>query len=72
VRPEYPRYAQLNNIVGTVEVELTVGIAGEVEDVRIIKSPHPSLTKAVEQAVRQWKFPAQGEKYLEQQSFPFR
>jgi periplasmic protein TonB len=72
VHPEIPRYAQRNNIVGTVVVELSVGLAGEVEEAKIISSPHPSLSKAVEQAVLQWEFQPPSERYRETRSFSFR
>lgn len=53
--PVYPEIAQRMNIKGTVQLELTVGRDGAVEDVRVIGG-HPMLTAAMVKAVRGWQY----------------
>ena len=76
VQPEYPVYARRNNIRGTVTVEALVDEAGKLEDIKVLSSPHSSLTNAVIRAVRQWQFPistkeGKAEKYSPVLSFTF-
>jgi hypothetical protein len=55
VKPEYPRGAQVARVGANVILELIVGLDGEVEAVRIIKSIPGFDDKAIE-AVRKWKY----------------
>lgn len=53
--PEMPRAAFTQKIEGTVSVEITFDEKGDVEDVKLLSSPHEVLTEAVMNAVKQWK-----------------
>lgn len=53
--PELPRAALTQKLEGTVSVEITFDEKGEVEDVKLLSSPHEVLTEAVMNAVKQWK-----------------
>ena len=57
VAPKYPRSAQRRNLTGWVEVEFTVDIDGNVQNVAVINS-EPGLTfvNAAVKAVEKWKF----------------
>ncbi len=56
VEPEYPMRARERGIVGKVWVELEVQPNGSVDQVRILDSPHPLLSRATERAVRKWRY----------------
>ena len=71
VPPEYPSYARRNHIFGEVAVELSISETGQLEDIKILKSAHSSLSNSVAKAVRQWEFVARGEKYSVTHSFVF-
>jgi TonB family protein len=71
VPPEYPSYARRNHIFGEVAVELSISETGQLEDIKILKSAHSSLSNSVAKAVRQWQFVARGEKYSVTHSFVF-
>jgi protein TonB len=64
--PEYPRAALKDNVLkGVVVYQCNVDEKGNVTDVRIISADPPRyFDKAVINAVRQWKFTAEGEKYI--------
>jgi TonB family protein len=53
--PQYPREAQAAGIEGVVLVELLIDEAGQVADVRVLRSI-PLLDDAALQAVREWRF----------------
>ena len=53
--PEYPEMARRMKLQGVVEVEATIGEAGDVENVKTIKG-NPLLTGAAKRALKQWKF----------------
>ena len=72
VSPEYPRHAERNYIRGLVVVRMTISATGALEDLKVIQSPHPSLSGAVERAVRQWEFPPSDGKYLAEYATHFR
>lgn len=55
VAPVYPALAKSARTEGVVELELTVGSNGSVENVSVIKGV-PLITDAAIQAVRQWKY----------------
>ncbi|WOB06873.1 energy transducer TonB [Piscinibacter gummiphilus] len=71
VPPEHPSYARRNHIFGEVSVELSISETGQLEDIKILKSAHSSLSNSVAKAVRQWQFMARGEKYSVTHSFVF-
>jgi protein TonB len=55
VEPEYPAFAVANRIKGTVILEATVNQAGEVIDVRVLRSIN-FLDEAAIKAVKQWRY----------------
>ena len=55
VQPEYPALARSARVQGTVEVELTIGPGGDVEQARVVRS-NPVLDDAAVSAVRRWKY----------------
>jgi TonB family protein len=55
VRPVYPQIAQSARVQGTVLIEATIGVRGDVTDTKILKSS-PLLDAAALDAVRQWQF----------------
>jgi TonB family protein len=56
VNPIYPEEAKKQKIQGTVVLDAVLDTEGKVLDVRIIDDPHPSLSSAAAEAVRQWTF----------------
>lgn len=60
--PAMPRAALAQKIEGTVTVEITFDEKGDVEDVKVVTSPHEILTEAVLSAVKQWKMEPRLEK----------
>ena len=55
VAPEYPRFARINNIEGTVVIAATIDTDGKVTYPRVVKS-FPMLDRAALDAVQQWQF----------------
>jgi protein TonB len=55
VRPDYPEIARRARIEGVVIIEATIGVSGEVQSARVLRSI-PLLDQAATDAVRQWKF----------------
>jgi protein TonB len=55
VQPIYPPLAQMAHVEGVVVLEAIIGTAGEVEDVRVLRSV-PLLDQAALDAVRQWRY----------------
>jgi len=55
VKPAYPAEARAAGVQGVVIVEILVDPAGEVHDVRVLRSI-PILDEAALDAVRQWRF----------------
>jgi TonB family protein len=55
VNPEYPADAQANKVQGVVILEAKIDAAGNVEDVRVMRSI-PMLDEAAVAAVKQWQF----------------
>ena len=54
-RPTYPTIAKESRTTGIVELEIVIGVRGDVEQVRITKSV-PLLDQAAIAAVRRWKY----------------
>jgi len=57
VDPVYPPLAQKMNLQGVVRVEITIGSDGAVKFVKALGG-NPVLSQAVEDAVKQWKYPS--------------
>ncbi len=56
VAPIYPPLAAKIRAQGDVVLQCVTDIYGNVVNVKVLSSPHPLLTKAAIDAVRQWKF----------------
>ena len=56
VAPVYPPLAAKIRVQGDVVLQCVTDIYGNVVSVKVLSSPHPLLTKAAIDAVRQWKF----------------
>ena len=56
VEPEYPRLAVAANITGVVILEATVGEAGAVTNVRVLRSVHPLIDAEAIRALNQWRY----------------
>jgi protein TonB len=54
-KPPYPHLAKQSRVQGVVIVEVTVGEAGQIEDVAVIEG-HPLLIDAAVESVRHWKY----------------
>ena len=52
----YPDAARARGIGGNLVVEFIIGRNGRVESIRIIKSPHSSISSAARSTVRTWRF----------------
>jgi protein TonB len=55
VNPLYPPIAQTARVQGTVIIEATIGVDGNVTDTRVLRSV-PLLDQAALDAVKQWQF----------------
>ena len=56
VEPEYPDAARRAHIQGVVILDAVITSAGDVEEVRVLKSVNPLLDDAAARAVRQWTY----------------
>ncbi|PWT81402.1 MAG: hypothetical protein C5B57_10490 [Blastocatellia bacterium] len=56
VEPEYPDVAAQAHLTGLVILEATVSADGCVETVKVLRSRHPLLDRASEQALMQWRY----------------
>jgi protein TonB len=56
VEPVYPDVAALAHLSGIVILEALVGTDGCVESVKVLRSRHPLLDKASEEALLQWRY----------------
>lgn len=56
VRPVYPASAIQAGAHGTVQLESRIGTDGQVEEVKVVSTPHADLASAAVDAVRQWLF----------------
>jgi TonB family protein len=54
--PVYPEDAKKQKISGSVLLEVVIDREGRILDVRIVDDPHPSLSSAAAECVRQWVF----------------
>jgi TonB family protein len=55
VTPEYPAEAKEDRAQGLVIVAVQFDAEGNLFKDRVVESPHPAITRAVEQALAQWK-----------------
>ncbi len=53
--PEYSAMAKQMHIQGDVEVEVKIGEAGEVAEVKVVMG-NPMLSATVVKAIKEWKF----------------
>lgn len=56
VDPVYPEAARRARLEGTLILEAVITAAGDVQDVRVLKSVNPLLDASAAQAVRQWRY----------------
>jgi protein TonB len=56
VDPEYTAEAKEARVEGQVVLDLTVGAAGNVKEVKVVERLSHGLTESAVDAVRQWKF----------------
>lgn len=56
VIPDYPLTCKQDNIGGKVILHISIDKQGNVTNVKILNSPHPDLSRAVTDAIQQWKF----------------
>ncbi len=56
VKPTYPIELRKSGNQGDVQVAFTITAEGDVRDVRIVESAHPTLERAVVEAVGQWRY----------------
>jgi TonB family protein len=54
-RPVYPRVAIAARVEGVVEIDVVIGVTGNVEQARVVR-PVPMLDEAAVDAVRRWKY----------------
>jgi protein TonB len=55
VKPNYPELAKLSRTEGVVAMNILIGKDGKVNKVDIVSGP-PLLTRAAQEAVKQWKY----------------
>ncbi len=59
--PAYPEVAKRMRLVGTVKVQIVIGVDGRIKDKTFIGG-HPVLVSAVEETLKNWKYaPSSGE-----------
>ena len=59
--PAYPEVARRMRLTGAVKVEVVIGADGRIKEKNVIGG-HPVLVRAVEDALKNWKYaPASGE-----------
>jgi TonB family protein len=56
VNPVYPAYLQQAGVTGDVSLDARIGLDGRIAAVDVVRSPHPDLSAAALDAVRQWDF----------------
>jgi protein TonB len=55
-RPDYPEFARMAGLEGTVMVKVFVGVEGTVLDAQLVQSVHPLLDNAALAAARRCRF----------------
>jgi periplasmic protein TonB len=56
VPPSYTATTRRIRLHGTPIFEATITATGDVENIRVIRSAHPDVDKAIVAALEQWKF----------------
>jgi TonB family protein len=56
MKPVYPEHLGRAGVAGIVTMQARIGTDGNIEDVRVISTPHVDLEHAAVEAVRQWQF----------------
>ena len=56
VLPEFPKQAKDLNVKGVAVVEVQLNARSEISSILIIQSPHPSVNRALTEAVSKWLF----------------
>lgn len=56
VNPQYPQQLAAQKIGGVVVLQATIGADGDVHEVKVVRDPHPDLSAAAVEAVRQWQY----------------
>jgi protein TonB len=56
VEPIYPDVASMAQLTGLVILEATVGTDGCVDSVKVLRSRHPLLDRAAQDALMQWRY----------------
>jgi protein TonB len=56
VEPTYPEVAALAQLAGMVILEATVNTDGCVQSVKLLRSRHPLLDKAAQEALMRWQY----------------
>ncbi len=54
--PVYPPEARAKKIEGAVVIDATIGKDGGIKDLRVVKTPDPSLAESALKAVRTWRY----------------
>ncbi|WP_180839053.1 energy transducer TonB [Variovorax sp. RO1] len=54
--PKYPPALAEEGIEGVVVTTFFVGVDGKPEDIRVERSPHPLLSRAATDAIKEWRF----------------
>lgn len=55
-KPTYPQSALERGIAGPVKMNAIIGTDGRPYDLTVFASPHPDLSKAAVDSVRQWEY----------------
>lgn len=55
-KPVYPEHLKADKVAGDVVAEAVIGGDGRVRDIRIVKTPHADLGRALTEAIEGWAF----------------
>lgn len=56
INPIYPEHCKQEMIQGMVTLEITIDKEGKVGRIKVLNSPHPDLSQAAINAIKQWKY----------------
>jgi TonB family protein len=56
INPIYPEHCKKEMIQGMVTLEITIDKEGKVGRIKVLNSPHPDLSQAAIDAIKQWKY----------------
>jgi TonB family protein len=54
--PEYPLFAKMNRVQGKVVLAALISKEGQIEDLEVLSSPSPLLSKSALDAVKRWQY----------------